>query len=93
MPTTTFGLEKTLPASCLPHLISPSHLRRLLCCGRVRLARAIQEGTIPQPVEVAGRLVFRLKDIAPVLVLAGLADLLPPDLAAAAGDVVADAPE
>lgn len=74
----------------LPHLISPSHLRRLLCCGRLRLARAVQEGTIPQPVEVAGRLVFRLKDIAPVLVLAGLADLLPPDLAAAAEDVAAD---
>lgn len=77
--------------ACLPHLISPSHLRRLLCCGRLRLARAVQAGQIPQPVEVAGRLVFRLKDIAPVLVLAGLAHLLPPDLAAAAGeDVAAD---
>lgn len=79
MPTTTFGLEKTLPASCLPHLISPSHLRRLLCCGRVRLARAIQEGTIPQPVEIAGRLVFRLRDVAPVLELAGLGHMLPAD--------------
>ena len=89
MPTTTFGLEKTLPASCIPHLISPSHLRRLLCCGRVRLARAIQEGTIPQPVEVAGRLVFRLRDVAPTLEKAGLSHLLPPDLAAAADAVEA----
>lgn len=88
MPTTTFGLERTLPASCLPHLISPSHLRRLLCCGRVRLARAIQEGTIPQPVEVAGRLVFRLRDVVPVLEKAGLSHLLPAELLPAAGDAV-----
>lgn len=89
MPTTTFGLEKTLPASCLPHLISPERFRRLLCVGRVRFARALQAGQLPQPVEIAGRLVFRLRDVAPVLVLAGLADLLPPDLAAAAGAVEA----
>lgn len=72
----------------LPHLISPERFRRLLCCGRVRLARAIQEGTIPQPVEVAGRLVFRLRDVAPLLVMAGLERLLPPELRAAAGDAV-----
>ena len=77
--------KKNIPANPahLPHLISPERFRRLLCIGRVRFARALQAGQLPQPVEIAGRLVFRLKDIAPVLVLAGLADLLPPDLAAA----------
>ena len=85
--------KKNLPANPahLPHLISPSHLRRLLCCGRVRLARAVQAGQIHQPVEVAGRLAFRIQDVAPILVTAGLSHLLPPDLAAAAGeDVAAD---
>lgn len=69
--------------SQLPHLLKPSQVRRLLCCGRYQFARALQAGQLPQPVEIAGRLVFRLKDIAPILVLAGLADILPPDLAAA----------
>lgn len=77
----------------LPHLVPVSQARRLLCIGRTRLDRAIQSGSLPAPVQIAGKAFFRLKDLAPVLVLAGLADLLPPDLAAAAGDVVADAPE
>lgn len=83
--------KKNLPANPapLPHLISPSHLRRLLCCGRVRLARAVQAGQIPQPVEVAGRLVFRLRDVVPVLEKAGLSHLLPADVVAAADAVEA----
>ena len=87
--------KKNLPANPahLPHLVSVSQARRLLCIGRTRLDRAIQSGSLPAPVLIAGKAFFRLKDIAPVLVLAGLADLLPPDLAAAAGDVVAAAPE
>lgn len=79
--------------SCLPRLVPVSQARRLLCIGRTRLDRAIQSGSLPAPVQIAGKAFFRLKDLAPVLVLAGLADLLPPDLAAAAGDVVADASE
>lgn len=67
----------------LPHLVPVSQARRLLCIGRVRLAKAIQSGSLPAPVQIAGKAFFRLKDIAPVLVLAGLTDLLPPDLAAA----------
>lgn len=70
----------------LPHLISPERFRRLLCVGRVRFARALQAGQLPQPVEIAGRLVFRLRDVAPLLVRAGLGHMLPADL-------VADAPE
>lgn len=73
----------------LPHLISPERFRRLLCVGRVRFARALQAGQLPQPVEVAGRLVFRLPDVAPTLKKAGLSHLLPPDLAAAADAVEA----
>lgn len=77
--------------ACLPHLVPVAQARRLLCVGRMRLDRAIQSGSLPAPVLIAGKAFFRLKDIAPVLVLAGLADLLPPDLAAAAGeDVAAD---
>ena len=85
--------KKNLPANPahLPHLISPERFRRLLCVGRVRFARALQAGQLPHPVEIAGRLVFRLRDVAPLLVRAGLSHLLPPDLAAAAGeDVAAD---
>lgn len=72
----------------LPHLVPVSQARRLLCIGRTRLDRAIQSGSFPAPVQIAGKAFFRLKDLVPVLVLAGLADLLPPDLAAAAGDAV-----
>lgn len=71
------------PNSQLPHLLKPSQVRRLLCCGRYKFARALQAGQLPQPVEIAGRLVFRLKDLAPILVLAGLGHLLPPNVAAA----------
>lgn len=76
--------------SCLPHLVPVAQARRLLCVGRMRLDRAIQSGSIPAPVLIAGKAFFRLKDLAPILVTAGLADLLPPDLAAAGEDVAAD---
>lgn len=75
--------------SCLPHLISPERFRRLLCVGRIRFARALQAGQIPQPVEIAGRPVFRLRDIAPILEKAGLSHLLPADVVAAADAVEA----
>ena len=77
----------------LPHLVPVSQARRLLCIGRTRLDRAIQSGSFPAPVLIAGKAFFRLKDIAPILELAGLSHLLPPELRAAAGDVVAAAPE
>ena len=82
--------KKNLPANPahLPHLISPERFRRLLCVGRVRFARALQAGQLPQPVEIAGRLVFRLRDVAPTLEKAGLSHLLPTELRAAAGDAV-----
>lgn len=77
--------------ACLPVLVPVSQARRLLCIGRTRLDRAIQSGSFPAPVQIAGKAFFRLKDLAPVLVLAGLGHMLPPDLAAAAGeDVAAD---
>lgn len=79
--------------ACLPHLVPVAQARRLLCIGRTRLDRAIQSGSLPAPVLIAGKAFFRLKDIAPVLELAGLGHMLPADLAAAAGDVVAAAPE
>ena len=70
----------------LPHLVPVSQARRLL--GRTRLDRAIQSGSLPAPVQIAGKAFFRLKDIAPVLELAGLERLLPTELRAAAGDAV-----
>lgn len=82
--------KKNIPANPahLPHLVPVAQARRLLCVGRMRLDRAIQSGSLPAPVLIAGKAFFRLKDIAPVLELAGLERLLPTELRAAAGDAV-----
>ena len=82
--------KKNLPTNPahLPHLVPVAQARRLLCIGRMRLDRAIQSGSLPAPVQIAGRAFFRLKDIAPVLELARLERLLPTELRAAAGDAV-----
>lgn len=70
-------------ASCLPHLVPVSQLRRLLGVGRVRMSKAIASGDFPAPVSICGREVFRRADLVGVLTLAGLGHLLPPDLATA----------
>lgn len=82
--------KKNLPANPahLPNLVPVSQVRRLLGVGRVRLAKAIASGDFPRPVSICGREVFRRADLVGVLTLAGLADLLPTELRAAAGDAV-----
>ena len=85
MPTQKPLSDNPAPLSAL---VPVPHVRRLLCIGRMRLDRAIQSGSFPAPVLIAGKAFFRLKDIAPVLELAGLERLLPTELRAAAGDAV-----
>lgn len=85
MPTQKPLSDNPAPLSAL---VPVPQVRRLLCIGRMRLDRAIQSGSFPAPVLIAGKAFFRLKDIAPVLELAGLERLLPTELRAAAGDAV-----
>lgn len=73
----------------IPALVPVPQVRRLLCIGRMRLDRAIQSGSFPAPVLIAGKAFFRRADLVGVLTLAGMEHLLPPELRAAAGEDVA----